>query len=253
MSLYSSLRSDIAKFEKTGIGFSSDEDYKSALKLVQVLKDNLDKIKKSSQDSSLIPELKDEAPKGQLGEMIQQYNELNGKVKQFEKTGLGFSASEYNEAVNKLDLMRSQIENIKSNLDDRITEPIVDANEVEISNNKLVKLGDKLEELKLAKKAYEDQGIGAGYKEYDETVRQLEKVQNQYKKSKQWNELTFGGKLLASIKSVGHVFGTLAHPIKNTKNGINGIEQSIFGIGKYSKSTGKSFSKNFGRVASMFC
>lgn len=252
MSLYSSLRSDIAKFEKTGIGFSSDEDYKSALKLVQVLKDNLDKIKKSSKDSSLIPELKDEAPKGQLGEMIKQYNELNGKVKQFEKTGLGFSDSEYNEAVNKLDLMRRQIENIKSNLDDRITEPIVDANEVEISNDKLVKLGDKLEELKLAKKAYEDQGIGAGYKEYDETVRQLEKVQNQYKKSKQWNELTFGGKLFASIKSVGHVFSTLAHPIKNTKNGINGIKQSIFGIGKASKSSGKSFSKSFGRVGKIF-
>ena len=252
MSLYSSLRSDIAKFEKTGIGFSSDEDYKSALKLVQVLKDNLDKIKKSSQDSSLIPELKDEAPKGQLGEMIQQYNELNGKVKQFEKTGLGFSDSEYNEAVNKLDLMRRQIETIKSNLDDRITEPIVDDDEVEISNDKLVKLGDKLEELKLAKKAYEDQGIGAGYKEYDETVSQLEKVKNQYEKSRQWNKLTFGGKLLASIKSVGHVFGTLAHPIKNTKNGINGIEQSIFGIGKASKSTGKSFSKSFGRVGKIF-
>ena len=252
MSLYSSLRSDIAKFEKTGIGFSSDEDYKSALKLVQVLKDNLDKIKKSSKDSSLIPELKDEAPKGQLGEMIKQYNELNGKVKQFEKTGLGFSDSEYNEAVNKLDLMRRQIENIKSNLDDRITEPIVDANEVEISNDKLVKLGDKLEELKLAKKAYEDQGIGAGYKEYDEIVSQLEKVKNEYEKLRQWNELTFGGKLLASIKSVGKVIGTLAHPIKNTKNLINGIKSSLFGVNKASKSTGKTFAKSFGRVGKIF-
>lgn len=219
---------------KEGAFLQNDIQY---MKTLETINELLKKI--NAQESDYRSRQQGEAPivpTSELGKMKSLLSTLKAQKSAFDKTGLGFASNE--EWQLNEQLIRQTTESIK-NLENAMlgingnTVDVIDANDFEVSNQELITLRNRIEELTERKKQLEQAGIGAGYTEYDNLINELGRLSARYNEVQQAHQQAFGSGMPTGIT--------------NFISKVVQLKNHLFGLGAVSKKAGNSLTKNFER------
>ena len=105
------LQDKLKEFNKTGIGFASIED---AQKATADLRELQQAIANYRTEVNAVPQ--DQIIQGDLGKLIEEYNQLNQAVKKFKSTGTGMTDMDFGSAVARMDELKKKITEMQAKL-----------------------------------------------------------------------------------------------------------------------------------------
>jgi phage-related protein len=173
-----------------------------------------------------------------LQSLIQIHKALESTVKQAKAGNLGIS-------VEELNLTKQLLADVKTKLD-ALTGDTKPAFDMTVSNRQLVQARNLVNELTAKKKQMEAQGMGAGYAEYDELVRQLKRATHEYERLSGSAKNTHA--IIQTAKGIDNAYRKVTSTISKLIKKVGALTNSILHLGKHSKKTARQMQADFRRT-----